>query len=170
VSFVRFKHSNVYEHELQCTTIHGAFPLLYLPLLIPLALPFVPLLLTWNPPSCDRICPPQSQVACKLTLFDPALPPHPPPSKFPESQSPCASLRRHQERPDIFCREQSWCSLSGQLIYIHICEKIMLIFWTVVTLMHIYMNHHSRFLFRNVHMWDNQTETTKQLSKQSRQF
>jgi hypothetical protein len=49
----------------------------YLPLLIPLA-PLTPLsgppLLTWNPPSCDRIRPPRSQVACKLT---PPIPPCP---------------------------------------------------------------------------------------------
>jgi hypothetical protein len=31
--------------------------------LSPLCTPFVPLLLTWNPPSCDRIRPPRSQVA-----------------------------------------------------------------------------------------------------------
>jgi hypothetical protein len=38
---------------------------------------FLPLFLfplTWNPPSCDRICPPRSQVACKLTSPDPPFP------------------------------------------------------------------------------------------------
>jgi hypothetical protein len=39
--------------------------------LLPLLIPFCPLslfpLLTWNPPSCDRIRPPRSQVTRKLT-------------------------------------------------------------------------------------------------------
>jgi hypothetical protein len=39
-------------------------PFFCLPLQVSLCLPF---LLTWNPPSCDRIRPPWSQVACKLT-------------------------------------------------------------------------------------------------------
>jgi hypothetical protein len=64
-------------------------PCFYLPLLIPLCLPlcspFGPLLLTWNPPSCDRIRPPRSQVACKLTPLDPTLSPTLP---LPNSQSP----------------------------------------------------------------------------------
>jgi hypothetical protein len=37
----------------------------------PLSFPLNPLLLTWNPPSCDRNRPPRSQVACKLTLLAP---------------------------------------------------------------------------------------------------
>jgi hypothetical protein len=37
---------------------------------------------TWNPPSCDRNCPPQSQVACKLTPFVPHLAPVPSLPKF----------------------------------------------------------------------------------------
>jgi hypothetical protein len=44
----------------------------------PCWLPFAPLsyspLLTWNPPCCDRICPPWSQVACKLTSPSLTLP------------------------------------------------------------------------------------------------
>ncbi len=47
-----------------------------LPLLLPLSSPSYPLLLTWNPPSCDRNRPPWSRVACKLTLPCPTL--HPP--------------------------------------------------------------------------------------------
>jgi hypothetical protein len=89
--------------------IHGAFPLLFLlPLLIPLCLPllpFHPLLLTWNPPSCDRIRPPRSQVACKLTSPVPTLSSNPP-SKFPEPQLPSASLGRPQEQSGVFCPEQ----------------------------------------------------------------
>ncbi len=53
--------------------------------LLPFAPPSNPSLLTWNPPSCDRIRPPQSQVACKLTslfsILSPSLPP-------PNSQNP----------------------------------------------------------------------------------
>jgi hypothetical protein len=44
------------------------------------------LFITWNPPSCDRIRPPRSQVACKLTSPAPNLSPNPPPSKFREPQ------------------------------------------------------------------------------------
>jgi hypothetical protein len=51
----------------------------------PFAPLFDPLLLTWNPPSCDRIRPPQSQVACKLTSPDPTLSP---PSPFQLPQTP----------------------------------------------------------------------------------
>jgi hypothetical protein len=40
----------------------------------PFSPPLCPLLLTWNPPSCDRNRPPRSQVACKLTPpLDPPL-------------------------------------------------------------------------------------------------
>jgi hypothetical protein len=66
--------------------VHGAFPLLYcIPLLIPLAPLSNPLSLTWNTPCYDRIRPPRSQVACKLTspfsTLSPTLPP-------PNSQNP----------------------------------------------------------------------------------
>ncbi len=67
--------------------------------------PFNPLLLTWNPLSCDRIRPPRSQVACKLTSPVPTLSPNPPPSKFQEPQLPSASLRRPQVQSSIFCPE-----------------------------------------------------------------
>ncbi len=42
-------------------------PCFYLPLLIPFCPLSDPLYLLGNPPSCDRIRPPWSQVACKLT-------------------------------------------------------------------------------------------------------
>ncbi len=74
---------------------------------VPLCSPFNPLLLTWNPPSCDRIRPPRSQVACKLTSPVPTLSPTPPPSKFPEPQLPSASLRRPQEEYGVFYPEHS---------------------------------------------------------------
>jgi hypothetical protein len=59
------------------------FPLLLLPLANS---PLSPLLLTWNPPSCDRNRPPRSQVACKLTPFAPPFTQLFPPS--PDSQKP----------------------------------------------------------------------------------
>ncbi len=71
-------------NNLQCTIIHGASPCFNLPLLILLCSPLLPFLLTWNPPSCARIRPPQSQVACELTSPVPPFSPTPPPSKFPE--------------------------------------------------------------------------------------
>ncbi len=57
----------------------------WLPFAFPLCSPFEPLLLTWNPPSCDRIRPPPSQVACKLTSLDP---PSPQPSPFQIPRTP----------------------------------------------------------------------------------
>ncbi len=105
-------HSNasailyIHEHRLHYT--YGAFPLLFVS---PCWFPFVPLsnplLLTWNPPSCDRIRPPRSQVACKLTSPVPTLSPNPPLSKFPEPQLPSASLRRPQGQFGVFCPEHS---------------------------------------------------------------
>ncbi len=54
-------------------------PCFNLPLLVS---PLYPLLLTWNPPSCDRNRPPQSQVACKLTPLVPHMAPVPSLPKF----------------------------------------------------------------------------------------
>jgi hypothetical protein len=66
--------------------VYGAFPLLLLsPCCLPFVSPFDPLLLTWNAPSCDRICPPRSQIACKLTSPVLTLSPNPPP---PNSRNP----------------------------------------------------------------------------------
>jgi hypothetical protein len=87
-------------------------PCLNLPLLLSPSSPLYPLLLTWNPPSCDRNRPPRSQVACKLTLPCPTLHPNPPPSKFPEPQLPSASLRRPQEYSGFFCPEQCLVNLK----------------------------------------------------------
>jgi hypothetical protein len=67
--------------------IHGTFPLLFhLPLLISLASLSNPLLLTWNPPSCDRIRPHWSQVAGKLTSPFPNPFPKPSPLQIPRTQ------------------------------------------------------------------------------------
>ncbi len=74
--------------------IHGTFPLLLSPLADSLLLPLLtPFYLLGNPPSCDRIHPPWSQVACKLTSPFPTLFPIPPPSKFPGNP---ASLVRNR--------------------------------------------------------------------------
>jgi hypothetical protein len=110
-------HSNVsgipyiHEHRLQCTTIHGALPLLSLPLaaspLSPLCSPHDPFLLTWNPPSCDRTRPPRSQVACKLTSPDPTLYPNPPPSKFPETHLPAPCQDDLRDNPASSVRNNS---------------------------------------------------------------
>jgi hypothetical protein len=73
------------------TYVHGAFPLAFCS---PLLVPFFTYL---APSSCDRNCPPRSQVACKLTPFAHPSPNPPLPSKFPEPQPPSASLRRPRE-------------------------------------------------------------------------
>ncbi len=77
--------------------------------------PFYPLLLTWNPPSCDRNRPPRSQVACKLTLPCPTPHPNPPPSKFPEPQLPSASLRLFPTR--LLTSEDEYKWFWHQMIY-----------------------------------------------------
>jgi hypothetical protein len=91
VSLKRLRHSFIYTSI--DYNIHGPFPLLFisscrfllLPPLSPLCPSFDPLSLTWNPPSCDKIRPPRSQVACKLTLLDP---PPPQPSLFQIPSTP----------------------------------------------------------------------------------
>jgi hypothetical protein len=83
VSSITYIHE--YRYNLQCTVIHGASPCFYLPLLTLLCSPLLPFLLTWNPPSYDRIRPPRSQVACELTSSVPPFSPTPPPSN---SQNP----------------------------------------------------------------------------------
>jgi hypothetical protein len=83
--FHTFQAFLMYMARITVYTAHGAFPLLYLPLLFPLAPLSVPLSLTWNPPCCDRIRPPRSQVACKLTPLDP---PSPQPSPFRIPRTP----------------------------------------------------------------------------------
>ncbi len=84
----------IHEHSLQCTSIHGAFSLLFVsPCQFPLSPLLYPLQLTWNPPSCDRIRPPQSQVACKLISLVPPFTQTLPP---PNSQNPnCPRLRNN---------------------------------------------------------------------------
>ncbi len=86
--------------------IHGATTLLFIsPCWFPFAPLSNPLYLLGNPPSCDRIRPPWSQVACKLTSPFSTLFPITPPSKFPEPVISSASLWRPQEF-GISCPEQ----------------------------------------------------------------
>ncbi len=60
------------------------FPCFLSPLVNSLLLPFLtPLYLLGNPPSCDRICPPWSPVACKLNSPFPSPCPYTPNSKIP---------------------------------------------------------------------------------------
>jgi hypothetical protein len=76
---------------------------------LPLFPLYVPFPLTWNPPCCDRICPPLSRVAHKLTLSFPSpahVAPHPksrPPGVFPDPN--IHSLGRHCE-PNPYARVQ----------------------------------------------------------------
>jgi hypothetical protein len=106
-------------YTIQITIYMAHSPCLpYFPLLIPLA-PFAPLydspLLTWNPPSCDRIRPPRSRVACKLTPLLSHPSPKPSPSKFPEPKLPSASLRRLQDESGVFCPEQVQWNQNGKI-------------------------------------------------------
>ncbi len=113
-------HSNVagihyiHKYRLQYT---WRIPLAFLsPLADSFLLPFLtPLYLLGNPPSCDMIHPPWSQVACKLTSSSSTLNPIPPPSKFPEPRLSSASLWRPQE-PGIFCPEH--CNRSDYKLYV----------------------------------------------------
>ncbi len=82
--------------------IHGAIPLLFrFPLLPSLLLPIRFPLLTWNPPCCDRIRPPRSQVARKLIFSFPSPCSYTPHSKIPTPWSypdpNIHSLGRHHE-------------------------------------------------------------------------
>ncbi len=84
----------------------------------PLAPLFSPLQLTWNPPCCDRIRPPRSQVARKLTLLFPSpgsytpLPKIPTPQGFPDPN--IHSLERH-------CEPNPQSSLTSILQPCNIC-------------------------------------------------
>jgi hypothetical protein len=98
----------------------------------PFSPPLCPLLLTWNPPSCDRNRPPRSQVACKLT---PLVPPLTQTLPLPNSQNPnwpSASLRRPQEYSGFFCPEQL---LPSKNIYIYIYTCM----YNIYIYVHIYI-------------------------------
>ena len=113
VSFKRYRHSLC--TWIQVTIYIAHSPCFLSPLADSLLLPFLtPLYLLGNPPSCDRIRPPWSRVACKLTSPFQTLSPIPPPSKFPEPQLPSASLRRPQDS-GVFCPEHG--SYSRMIIW-----------------------------------------------------
>jgi hypothetical protein len=129
-------HSNVtgihyvHEYRLQYTWCN---PLAFFSLCwIPFAPPSNPLYLLGNPPSCDRIRPPWSQVACKLTSPFSTLSPIPPPSKFPEPRVLSASLWRPQES-GFFCLEQKHYNFfynCCKIIYHFNSHPIQLIYFT----------------------------------------
>ncbi len=117
-------------------------PCFFLPLLIP---PFAPLfnpsLLTWNPPCCDRIRPPRSQVVRKLTSPFPSpgsytpLPKIPTPRGFPDPN--IHSLGRHCE-PDPqaraqYCNYRKGYDKSFRWLNVYVFEKLYFIS-TVLTL------------------------------------
>ncbi len=98
VTFRRYIH---YVHE-HVTVDYRAIPLLFASpflhsLLLPIRLPF----LTWNPPCCDRIRPPRSQVARKLIFPFPSPGSYTPHSKIPTPRGfpdpNIHSLGRHRE-------------------------------------------------------------------------
>jgi hypothetical protein len=82
-----------------------------LPLLIPFCSLSNPLLLTWNPPRCDRICPPRSQVACKLTPLS---------QPFPQSLPPQIPRTQTTQRLTETTLRRIRCLLSGTCIYTHL--------------------------------------------------
>jgi hypothetical protein len=97
------------ENMIYIYTAHS--PCFFPPLLVPFCSPFHPSLLTWNPPLYDRIRPPRSQVAHKLTSPFPSpvsytpLPKIPTPRGFPDPN--IHSLGQHCE-PDPQARAQAW--------------------------------------------------------------
>jgi hypothetical protein len=114
----RRRHSLYTRAQIRCT---WRFPLA---LLSPFAFfcsllpPFVPLLLTWNPPCCDRIRPPRSQVARKLTSRFPPLAhiPH-----IPKSRPPGVS------QPQIYIHKDDIANLAHKIehnTYLHLTVKL----------------------------------------------
>ncbi len=89
-------YTNMLQWITEQSPLFLCFPFLHSHLL-PIRLP----LLTWNPPCCDRIRPPRSQVACKLIFPFPSpcsYTPHseiPTPWGFPDPN--IHSLGRHRE-------------------------------------------------------------------------
>jgi hypothetical protein len=69
--------------------------------------PFNPLLLTWNPPSCDRIRPPRSQVACNDL---------PCPNPFPKPSPLQIPRTLFTQRLTRTTSGTIWCLLSGTVV------------------------------------------------------
>jgi hypothetical protein len=114
----------MYTNMLQC--IIEQFPLLSaFPFPIPFYSLFVSLSLTWNPPCCDRIRPPRSQVARKLIFPFPSpylYTPHSEiltPRGFPDPN--IHSLGRHHEPgsqdPAQDCPFKATCLVYGKEVY-----------------------------------------------------
>ncbi len=93
--------------------IHGAFPLLFIS---PWWFPFAPFInlppLTWNPPCCDRIRPPRSPVACKLTSPFPTLSSALP---LPNSQNPGYQAPFQKERQNVVFINFTKKSVPGRI-------------------------------------------------------
>ncbi len=111
VSFRRYKHSLytwICYSELQSNPLASLLSPFLHSLLLPIRLP----LLTWNPPCCDRIRPPRSQVARKLIFPFPSpcsFTPHPKiptPRGFPDPN--IHSLGRHRESGSQDPAQVSW--------------------------------------------------------------
>ncbi len=125
--------------------IHGMLPLLFIsPCWIPFAPPSDPLYLLGNPPSCNRIRPPWSQVACTLTSPFSTLSPIPPPSKFPEPRFLSAPLWRPQES-GFFCPEQLYLWLFRlQFFYLRLF-LLKLFFLPLLFLTLLYFHLHDYY-------------------------
>jgi hypothetical protein len=85
---------------------------------IPFCSPFVPSLLTWNPPCCDRIRPPRTQVARKLTSHFPPLSHIPP---IPKSRPPGVPRSKYTF---IRTTSRTWLTRSST-VSVHSCHWIV---------------------------------------------
>ncbi len=113
-----FKRSTIPLH-IQYSYIYTwrSSPCFSLPLLAPLCSPFVFPSTYLAPSSCDRNRPPQSQVACKLTLFAPPFTHPTPPLQSPRSPT---AQRLTKTTSGIF-----WLLLSGTVgVYLTRCRCI----------------------------------------------
>ncbi len=150
-------------------------PWFCLPLLIPLCLPLCALLdsplLTWNPPSCDRIRPPRSQVACKLTSPDSTLSP-PSPLQIPRTPNTPrltkttsgttrhllsgtrtnvnVQVHLHLCSGSFFC--SSTCTVHGHLNgHVHVPDNV-LVFVYFHVLAHVYTFYLFMFMLRLIRL------------------
>jgi hypothetical protein len=88
VSFKHLRHSIYTRTQITMYNCTWRVPLVFTsPCQFPFPPSLYPLLLTWNPPSCDRNRPPRSQVACKLTSL---VPPFTQPSPLQIPRTPTA--------------------------------------------------------------------------------